>query len=331
MMSSYWLIPLGLAAELGGAALLLTSAPSLEAVLVYALLHALACSIFTLVLLAFLPKRYRATRFLPGLFLFSLQFAIPVIGSFGVFSGVLLALYLPRLERDVPWRTVGSPELPYKPLDLDSMTTYTEGGLRQILREAVDPDKRLKALLATRQMSGPEPVELLRSSLKDPVDDVRLLAYSMLEQREQALVSEAGQLQSRLQTQTDDRSHAGRQRRLAQIWWEMVYLGLAQGGLRRYYLEQSRHILQGLVATYGRHQDWQLLGRIELELGHPEQAAEAFEEALDRGCSPASAYPYLAEIAFLARDFNRVRYFLALCPHGQAQRSLVPLFEGWLS
>jgi len=330
-MSNYWLIPFGLAAEAGGVSLLLTSSQTMEAVATYAVLHALACSAFTLVLLVFMPQRYRTMRFLPGLFLFCLQFAIPVIGSIGVFSGVLLALYLPRLERDVPWQIVEAPELPYKPLDLDSMVTYTEGGLRQVLREAKDPDKRLKALLATRQMAGPEPVDLLRSALKDPADDVRLLAYSMLEQREKSLVSEASELQAQLKNKTSDKHQERAMRRLGQIWWEMVYLGLAQGGLRQYYLEQAREVLVTLVGKFDRHQDWRLLGRIELEMDNPVQAGEAFEVALENGCSPESVYPYLAEVAFLARDFSRVRYLLARCPQGRSHPSLVPLFDSWLS
>eukprot|EP00163_Fabomonas_tropica_P028373 TRINITY_DN5755_c0_g5_i1.p1 TRINITY_DN5755_c0_g5~~TRINITY_DN5755_c0_g5_i1.p1 ORF type:complete len:278 (-),score=39.92 TRINITY_DN5755_c0_g5_i1:433-1266(-) len=277
-----------------------------------------------------MPSRYRQQRWLPALFLFSLQFAIPLVGSLGVFAGILMALYLPRSDRDLPLQNVPIPELPFRPTDMDNLVVYTEGGLRQVLREASDPGKRLKALLASRQMPGREGVDILREALKDPVDDVRLLAYSMLEQREKALVQEAERLQSQLQETTEARPVMQMNRRLAQTWWETAYLGLAQGSLRQYYLEKARDLLIKLVATYDGPSDWHLLGRIELALGRYHEARDAFEVAIENGARQEHVLPYLAEIAFLDKDYQRVRFYLARCAHGHNHPALTPLLEAWL-
>jgi hypothetical protein len=61
-----------------------------------------------------------------------------------------------------------------------------------------------------------------------------------------------------------------------------------------------------------------LLARIELGRGNGEEAEAALAGAVERGLSPAVAAPYLAEAAFLARRFDRVRHRLALAPTGNA-------------
>lgn len=328
-MGSNWLVPLALTLEAAGVYALTSDLSQLERLSGYFSAHALACLALTLVLLPLLPGRYRGFPLRAGSFLFTLQFAIPFIGSLGVFTGVLLALYLPRSSRETPWQEISSPELPYRPIDMERQVIYSEGGLRQVLRDAVSPEKRLEALLATRQMTGPQATEILREALRDPEDDVRLLAYSMLEQKEKRLALEAGRIQAALRD-TKGGDWEALNRKLAQIWWEIAYLGLAQGGLRLHYLHASRGVLQSLVHEYARHNDWRLLGRIELSLGNVESADEAFDGAITAGANPHAIYPYKAEVAFLRRDYRGVRYYLARCAHGMATGVVRPLLEAWL-
>ncbi|MGM0952811.1 MAG: polysaccharide biosynthesis protein [Pseudomonadota bacterium] len=329
-MPSKLLFSLGLASELSGIGYLFYAGEKLQALILYAFAHGVASAAFTVILIALLPVRYRQRTTRAALFLFSLQFAIPFVGSPGVFVGILLALYLPRTVRNPAWQSVLIPELPYTPIDMDTQTVYTEGGLRQVLREAGDMGKRVRALLATRQMPGKEGIEILREALKDSADDVRLLAYSLLEQREKHLVTEAGNIQEELKNRPDEAQEIVLYRRLAQLWWETAYLGLAQGSLRRYYLQNSRDLLIRLVGKVDQHVDWQLLGRVELALGNIRTAGEAFEIAMENGARKEQVYPYLAEVAFLERDFEKVRYCLARCAHGPSHPAISPLLEAWL-
>lgn len=328
-MGGNWLIAQAIALEIAGIAGLVSPLSGEAQLLAYLTGHAIACALLSLVILRLLPKRYQGSPRRAAVFLFSLQFAIPFIGSIGVALGVLLALYLPRSAREVPWEEIAIPELPYKPIDMSLQMVYSQGGLRQILREAGDPDMRLKALLATRQMQDREAIQILREALKDKVDDVRLLAYSMLEQKEKTLTHTANRLQQALVHATEEQTMR-LQRRLAQIWWEMGYLGLAQGGLRTHYLTNAKDILQRLVARRPQHNDWRLLGRAELELGHLDAAREAFQAAIDSGAPEDLIRPYLAEVAFLERDFDQVRSELAACPAASPNPGIRSLVQAWL-
>jgi hypothetical protein len=292
-------------------------------------IHTLACLIFTLASLPLLPSSYRHKAFQAGVLLFTLQFAIPVIGSIGVFAGMLLPLHLPRSVHNIPWQETAIPDLPFSPVDMSQQMIFSEGGLREVLREAPAPEKRLKALLASRQLTDREAIGILQEALKDPSDDVRLLAYSMLEQQEKRLASRAQSLQKLLE-QHDHPDRNRLKRRLAHTWWEMAYLGLAQGGLRQYYLENARTVLQGLTDSLSQHGDWRLLGRVELALNHNTAASQAFESALASGAPPELIFPYQAEIAFLARDFQKVRFHLANCSRFHPAPVVKNLMEGWL-
>ncbi len=328
-MTSNWFVLLAIAFETGGIASLFSPLPGDVRLVAYLTAHAAACGLLTLVILPLLPSRYRGEPLRAGLFLFSLQFAIPFLGSLGVLVGILLALYLPRSTREVPWQEVDIPELPFKPIDLSLQAIYSQGGLRQVLREASNPDKRRRALMATRQMADREAVDILREALKDPADDVRLLAYSMLEQKEKTLTQRATLIQQALEQ--DDGSEAlGLRRRLAQVWWEMAYLGLAQGGLRRYYLDSAAEELAQVITRQPKHGDWRLLGRVELARDNLEAAEAAFGSASAAGSPPEAIQPYLAELAFLRRDFAKVREHLAACPPDQLHPTNRPIREAWL-
>ncbi len=328
-MSSNWLFLLAAGLELGGVSNLLVATPGSAQLLAYLVAHAMACALLSMVLLPFLPERYRGQPLTSAAFLFTLQFAVPFIGSVGVVVGILLALYLPRTDRELPWQEIRIPELPFTPVDMSQQVVYSQGGLQQVLREASDPDKRLKALMATRQMNERDAIAILRDALRDKVDDVRLLAYSMLEQKEKTLAQRASQLQLAL-ANASDTDAVSVQRRLAQVWWEMAYLGLAQGGLRGYYLNSARGMLSDLTRRRAQHGDWRLLGRVELALGHLPEAEQAFRQGLASGAPEALIMPYLAELAFLRRDFEGVRAALSRCPADQLHPSILPLIEAWL-
>ena len=328
-MASNWLVVLALALETGGVAVLLSPDAGNGHLVAYLLAHALACAILAVVLLPLLPARYRGQPVTAALFLFTLQFAIPFIGSLGLLLGILLALYLPRSTREVPWQEVDIPELPFQPINMDLQIIYSQGGLRQVLREAGSADKRLSALMATRQMNERDAINILQEALKDTADDVRLLAYSMLEQKEKTLAHRAGMLQQALQ-KAEGQKQAVRQRRLAQTWWEMAYLGLAQGGLKQYYLNSARTLLREMLAEQSRHNDWRLLGRVELALDNIDAADAAFRSALAGGSAPELILPYLGEVAFLRRDFDQVRKYLADCPTERLHPANRPIVEAWL-
>ena len=104
---------------------------------------------------------------------------------------------------------------------------FNDGGLQDVLRHAPDTEKRMAALFATRRMPPREAIPILKLALRDPADDVRLLAYSMLDKQE-------SEINLRIEAALRQLAAEGAHRTalhdaLARWYWELAYLGLAQG------------------------------------------------------------------------------------------------------
>lgn len=70
--------------------------------------------------------------------------------------------------------------------------------IRELLRDAESPDERVRAVMALRHMDARRAVPLLRLAFSHESEDVRLLAFGILEQREKRLRSRIELNQARL-------------------------------------------------------------------------------------------------------------------------------------
>lgn len=331
-MANNWLIgaALGLEAASWGAAS--SSLPlSLQAA-AFAVPHAGASALLAVVLQRLLPAHYREPRLAGWFCLFSVGFFIPFLGALGLFTTTLLALYLPRRRRTVPWQTIHIPGLPYRPLLIAPQPLYGEGGIAGVLRNAADPDKRLQAVMATRQMSDAAAIPILRLALKDSTDEVRLLAYAMLSGKEQAITARIKEQLSRLDAEQDSLARAQIHQRIATDYWEIAYLGLAEGEVLIHALHTARRYAEWALEKQpdgaGLHF---LLGRILLRQGHVAQAHTAFVQAQTLGLPEVELLPYLAEIAFRQRRFHDVRALLrGLDPLARTHPALSGIADYWL-
>ncbi len=241
---------------------------------------------------------------------FVLMLCMPGFALAGVFLAVLPALFYPRKRHDAPWKEIPVPELPFRPVRVGIRANYGEGGLASVIQSARDPERRIRAVIAARQINDKLAVPLLQEALKDPVDDVRLFAYSVLDSKETRINERINELLADLEG-ADGRDRARMHYALAQHYWEMAFLGLATGNTFDYVLEQAeRHA--GLASELG----WSgpdvefFLGRIHLRRGRYDKAEQVFRESVHRGALESAVLPFLAEIAFERGNFHAVRAML---------------------
>jgi tetratricopeptide (TPR) repeat protein len=274
------------------------------------LLHAVASPAFGLALLALLPAPYDAPSRLSAAVLGLLTFFLPVLGMIGLLCTLPWALLRQRVETERPWVEVQVPDLPYRPLFLgETPLRAAEGALAEVLRHAGDPDKRVAAVMALRHMDDRLAMPLLRIALKDPVDDVRLLAYAMLDKKDQAIAKRIQERQLAL-AKAEVRQQFFLRRYLAQDYWEMAYLGLATGDVLGFVLEQAAlHLDEALKLREDAGARF-LLGRVRLRQKRPTEAQAELEQAKAGGLPDPTILPYLAEAAFLAGRYDQVQVHL---------------------
>jgi hypothetical protein len=262
------LATLALSLEASALATLFTDAPNQQILLWFLLAHAGASACLALFTWALMPKAYQQPRKWALLFLFSFSFFIPIMGLVGLFVGILVAAYLPRIRQEQGFETVSIPE--YVNLSSNVKIRYDAGGIRaRLLDQNASLESRLKAMMAIQQMPSRLSSPLLRQMLTDPADDIRLVAYGMLDQREKAINHKITEEMANLDD--DNASPAARQtslRHLAELYWELVYQGLVQGDVRKHAIGQSmEYVAQSLALTPDEPGLWVLQGKLINELG----------------------------------------------------------------
>ena len=252
------------------------------------------------------PRRYRHQPGGAFAFFFSICLFIPGLGLAGLLLAVWPGMARERRQKQDTYSRIGVPELPYKPLKVQPHPIYGQAGMISVLRHAQDPERRIKALIATRQMTSQEAIPVLKEALRDPVDDVRLLAYSMLDAKEEEINATIRRLLQALEQSPEGRQSLMHQR-ISNCYWELAYLGLAQGEVLRHALTRALEHLELAVRAGADEPTLHIQrGRLLMHQKRWDEAARAFSAAVERGVQSRQVAPYLAEIAFEKKDFEQV-------------------------
>ena len=260
---------------------------------------------------ALFPPRYQHPRKAVVGLIFVFSFVLPVVGAVGLwwitratFRSIQASqrIAIPKLI-----------ELPIFDVQTKESIQVGQGSLRSKLNQSAAPDVRMQSLLTLQAVPNRTANPILENLLSDDADDVRLVAFGMLDSQEKSI---SQQIRHELDRLGDgdipplQRFDCFRQ--LAQLNWELVYAGLAQGGLRKHIIGQSLHYVTEALAlcpVLNRPPDAGLLflqGRIALDQRNIEEAKHCIDEAVQAGCSSSSAAMLLAEVAFLHTDIDAV-------------------------
>ena len=293
------------------------------------LLHAFASIFFAIVSYVFIPKKYKTTPYSSFLLMFLLLFTLPVLGIIGVVVALTFALCKPLKNDDIEIEEHKIPELPFEARAISANPTYSIGGLKAILKHASEPNKRLSAVMAARHMSDSQAIPILKLALKDLEDDIRLLAYSTLDGKETKLNEKISLYQQEIAATTKQPKLSNLQKQLAEFYWELSYLGLAQGALQKYVLEKAETLAQQSIEHVKTPATFIFLGRISLALGKYEIAHEYLLKAAELGMARRHVLPYKAEVAFCMNKFDDCKRYLKELPEQPKGSELRHLQEYW--
>lgn len=270
-------------------------------------LHSICCAVLAISAWMLFPLRYRQPKIPVILLLFCFAFMAPVMGAIGVL--LVAQLTLKRDQGGVAWAIPLTLGLPVYDVRSEQTTRASQGAIRSRLDSRVPGDVRMKSLLTLQAVPQRVANPILEELLGDEADDVRMLAFGMLDAEEKKLTHHIQHERAALEQVQDIRQRHDCLRRLAELHWELIYASLAQGELRQYMLDEaSRYADEALSigddsADSGLHF---LRARILMAQGAYDLAVEAITQAMATGLSEVSALPYLAEIAFRQQRFDYV-------------------------
>ena len=317
-MSNYLTIPLVLGAEISALVMLSRSNAS-DSLMVYFALHALASGGAAWLAWSLLPLHYKQPVHATFALLYGLAFFIPVLGVVATVVAVQVAQRFPKILRTERYVTVTMPEFSNVQQEATERSDLRVGDARRILKDYSLPlAMRLRVLVALQSMRPKATVPLLQSLLADPSEDIRLLAYSMVESWEKDLSKQILEAMNSLREARDGDERAplvNALQRLAELHWVQADSGLARGDLKVFALEQAQKACEDVLMLDGYVPSvWQLYAKILIELDKLPAAARALQLARKVRMPEQEIWPLMAQIAFMKRDLGEVRRFIGHLP-----------------
>jgi polysaccharide biosynthesis protein PelE len=280
----------------------------------FLLLHAVASAAGAVAVALLFPPSLRQPRKLLWALMFGLNFFVPVIGILTSVIGAVAGTLFPRLLKPDYFRRVTSPE--YTPDRAYAAANLRGDAARARLRNPqLDAGTRVKALMAVAGQPTPATGPLLREMLADPVEDLRLLAYGLLDRREKEISERLIRERSALESITDPVEQRATAARVAQLFWELVY----------------QDLVLAVEGRYGRRAGgvWLLLARIGLRRDALDAAGEALENAEAAGMPRAALVPYLAELRFRQGRYTEIPALMYELGNQPASGALAGVQQYW--
>ena len=292
--------------ELGSLSFLFFENHSFAIISAYLTVHGIGSVLLALGLALLVPTQYRKPRRWLCIYLFTFNFFMPILGLLSLMTGFVISAIWPRTSRPDLFDTA-------IPVQFTTHRNHEGTGFRggqvraQLGNNNVPLDQRMKALVAVQDAPARATGSLLRTLLADPFDDIRLLAYGILDSKEKLITLQILERRHSLATLVDSAEIGTANKQIAELYWELIYQDLVQGDMRNFSGDQVRkygyEALKRLPDDAGLYF---LLARLELFSGQIEAAEGALLAAQERGFVRERLLPYITELRFLQRRFSEV-------------------------
>jgi tetratricopeptide (TPR) repeat protein len=173
-------------------------------------------------------------------FFFFYCFSMPVISYLAAFW---IAYYLKTVRYSKGSQTTHVLNLDeFEMIFIETKRVFGESSLLEMMtNDYVPKSKKLRALASMANNITPSNLQIIHETLKSKEDEIRLFGYAILNKAELSLSEKINKLLQELKVE-QKKEHPNQEhiaiihKRLAHVYWEMVYTGFAQDILEKEYL-----------------------------------------------------------------------------------------------
>ena len=307
------------------------------ALLSYLALHATASALLALSVYPLLGGARSQPRWAVLSLIACFSFVVPIVGFIAVVLAVIAIRVSDTRTHSDSYATVTLPEFDlHQNLNAAGRAT----GMRSLLNNRAAPKQnRFTALVSLNHVSGHVASPMLRDVLNDQNDDLRLLAYGMLDRMEQKIsnaIHEETQIWKHELQQSQEHDTVVSERgltaahRLSDLYWELIYQGLASDDMRDFAIQESLRYCE-LVLDH-KLDDGPLTlrrGRLLHAQGRLQEAQICYLLALQQDLPETQVIPYQAQLHFERHEYAQVKELMrSLKPHNTLPK-LRPLIDYW--
>ena len=280
--------------EVASAFILISESNAASEYLVFLTLHGISAAILTIFAMRVLPKKFRSPVLFTSLLVFGFVFFIPYFGFILALGSIFVGLFLPSLFKANAFEHIDAPQ--YTPMPSAALQGIKNNDLKSLLTDNSLPDEqRIQGMLVVKSLPVRVTGNILRDSLGDSFEDLRLLAYGVLDQKEKDVTQRIDRAKTALQ-ECADKQKPQLLRLLAELYWELVYQDLARGDIRQMAMDNALSYIDEVLASNPIDTEmWYLQGRIYLEKKYMDKAEICLLKSKELGMATTRINPWLAE------------------------------------
>jgi len=205
---------------------------------------------------------------------------------------------------------------------------FGEGSMKELLtNDAIDPSMKMKALVSLSDNIQKRDITLIKGALSSRNDEIRLYSFAIIDNLERNINNRIHQKMQLFRKSKKGVQEAKLAKELALLYWEVVYFELADEELKLFIArEVDRYASKALMCTPEDNDLHFLLGRCCLLTGEYKRAIEHLEVIVERD---RRAVPYLAELYFIEKLYEKVGGLLAHAEWLRSDQMLNPVVEIW--
>jgi tetratricopeptide (TPR) repeat protein len=205
---------------------------------------------------------------------------------------------------------------------------FGEGSMKELLtNDALDPSMKMKALVSLSDNIQKRDIPLIKGALSSQNDEIRLYSFAIIDNLERNINNRIHQKMQIFRNSKKGMQEAKLAKELALLYWEVVYFELADEELKLFIAKEvDRYASKALVHMPEDNDLHFLLGRCCLLTGEYKRAIAYLEVIVDRD---RRAVPYLAELYFIEKSYEKVGGLLAHAEWLRSDQILNPVVEIW--
>ena len=294
-------------------------------------LHITISTLFSFVASAVLRKRFKDHRYSVIAFFLFFNIALPGVGYFFTLWLIYYFLHVKyaKIPRSIQCINMNEFETGFPEIN----RIFGESSMEALFNgDAVSSSLKMKALVSMADNLNRHNLMMIKNSLSDKDDEIRLYSFSIINKMEQELNQKIHEALTQYQniSQKDEKIKIAEE--LAFLYWDMVYYELSDENLKRYMLNEVHKYAAYVLEHYPNHIKINvLLGRVYLMLESFDQSESCFLVAMQHEKNPDYIYPYLAEISYNKRFFNTTHSLIENASSMEHYHTLHPVLQQWKS
>jgi len=305
---------------------LLQAQNSFEDIVLFVACEIIIWILFSLLLILFLPKKYREYR--TEIFIF---FVVINVGL--LFIGILLTLIMVLFG--FSWATNRISRPSYETVYFEEQVAqypmvyseFHEGvlALNSKFGESITADEKIKSLKILYDSNAQDNIGKIQHFLSDSSDETRLYAFALVSSFEKNLNHQIKELQKKISLVDNSIEKEKLNFELALVYWQFIFHGVANRQLTTFYTNKIEKILEDINSNSSA---FVLLGKIQIFNKEYDRAEEYFNRAIELGTPTKSLSTFFAEIKYGQRKYDSISKYI-LPDEFDIDLRLKPLISVW--